>query len=159
MPTNACTSNSERMFRSVAPSAASRGSSTAATTAVSCSFAELPPRKTRRKLFRCELFVRFGGGLLRRDGDLLGRDLARDDGHVDLFGLALAGDENRRARLERATEDEVRERILDHALDRAAQRAGAHRRVVALLDEQLLRLVRQLDRDVVRRHLLTNALP
>ena len=59
---------------------------------------------------------------------------------------------------ERAAEDEVGERILDAALDRAAQRPGAHRRVVALLDEQLLRVVGELDRRLVLRHLLAQAL-
>src|SRR5438309_9737533 len=74
------------------------------------------------------------GRLFRRHGDLFGRYLARDHGHVDLFGLALARDEDRRARLERAAEDEVRERVLDHALDRAAERPCAHRRGIAPLD-------------------------
>src|SRR5205085_1729211 len=55
-------------------------------------------------------------------------------------------------------EHEVRERVLDVALDRTAQRAGAHRRVVALLDEHLLRALGQLDRDLVRAHLLAQAL-
>ena len=35
----------------------------------------------------------------------------------------------------------VRERVLDEALDRPAQRAGAHRRVPALLDQQVLGLL------------------
>ena len=43
-------------------------------------------------------------------------------------------------------------------LDRAAQRPGAHGRVVALLDEQLARVVRQLDDDAVLAHLLADAL-
>src|SRR5919201_3262114 len=88
--------------------------------------------------------------LLRRDRDLLRRDLARDDRDVDLV-LVLAVDEDRRARLELAAEHEVGEGILDVALDRAAQRPGAHRRVVALLDQQLLRLVGQLDGHFVQR--------
>src|SRR5262245_45024133 len=158
MPMNACTVSSAPTFSSVAPSASSSGTSTAATIAVSCSLAALPPRR-RMRLFSGELlFVRLVGGLLRWDGDLLGRDLARDDGHVDLVGVALARHEDRRAPLERAAQDEVGQRVLDHALDRAAQRPGAHRGVVALLDQQLLRLVRQLDRDLVRRHLLADAL-
>ena len=89
--------------------------------------------------------------LLRRDRDLLGRDVGRKDDDVHVLGVALAADEDRRAGLELAAEHEVGERVLDEALDRAAQRPGAHRRVVALLDEQLLRLVRQLDRDLVQR--------
>src|SRR5436305_15288158 len=75
--------------------------------------------------------------LVGRDGDLLGRDLARNDRDVDLV-FVLAVDEDRRAGLERAAEDEVGQRILDETLDRAAQRPGAHRRVVALVDQQLL---------------------
>src|SRR6476619_6636909 len=82
----------------------------------------------------------FGGGvarLFRRDRHLLGRDLARDDGDVDLV-LVLAVDQNRRAGAELTAEHEVRQRVLDEALDRTPQRASAHRRVVALVDEQLL---------------------
>src|SRR5207302_4102035 len=84
--------------------------------------------------------------LLGRHGHLLGRYLARDERDVDLVaGLAVFGpraaDEDRGAGLELASEHEVGQRILDEALDRAAQRPGAHRRVVALVDEQLLRLV------------------
>src|SRR5258706_13528816 len=78
--------------------------------------------------------------LVRGDGHLLRRDLAGDHRDVDLFArlsvlVRLAGDEDRRARLELAAEHVVGERILDVALDRAAQRPGAHRRVVALVDE------------------------
>ena len=69
----------------------------------------------------------------------------------------LPVDEDRRAGLELAAEHEVRERVLDEALDRAAQRPGAHRRVVALVDEQLLRLVGQLDLGLVLGHLLLEA--
>src|SRR5438046_1189280 len=54
--------------------------------------------------------------LLGRDRDLLRRDLARDDRDVDLV-VVLAVDENRRARLELAAEHEVRQRVLDEALD------------------------------------------
>src|SRR5690348_10526042 len=134
IPMNACTLRRARTFSSVAPSASSSGTSTAATIAVSCSLAALPPKR-RMRLFSGELlFVRLVGGLHRRDRDLFGRDLARDDGHVDLVGVGLARDEDRRARLERAAQDEVGQRVLDHALDRAAQRPGAHRGVVALLD-------------------------
>src|SRR5205085_8111168 len=95
-----------------------------------------------------------GRGLLGRHRHLLGRDLARDEGDVDLVArLAVVGarasDEDRRARLELASENEVCERILDVALDRAAQRPRAHRRVVALVDKKLLRIVGELDRDLV----------
>src|SRR5690242_21046625 len=142
MPMNACTVSNERTFSNVAASASSNGTRTAATIAVSCSLAAGLAARRRRRLFLFEdvrVAVAGSHGLLRRDGDLLGRDFARDDGHVDLLGVALASDEDRRARFERAAEDEVGERIFDHALDRAAQRPGAHGGVVALLDEQLLR--------------------
>src|ERR1700749_3525804 len=87
------------------------------------------------------LFARrfcFGGGrgrLLRRHRHLLGRDLARDEGDVHLVARfavlgARAADEDRRARLELPPQHVVGERILDVALDRAAQRPGTHRRVV-----------------------------
>src|SRR5919197_276951 len=95
--------------------------------------------------------------LVRRDRDLLGRDLARNDRDVDLV-LVLAIDEDRRAGAELAPEDEVGQRVLDVALDRAAQRPGAHRRVVALLDEELLRGVRELDRGLVLADLVAQPL-
>jgi AcrR family transcriptional regulator len=116
---------------------------------------DLRLRCSRRKSFA--LFRRLR--LFGRDGHLLGRDLARDEGDVHLVArravlVRLARDEDRRARLELAAEHVVGERVLDVALDRAAQRPGAHCRVVTLVDEQLLRLVGELDRDVVLRHLL-----
>src|SRR6266571_9418043 len=76
--------------------------------------------------------------LVGRDSDLLGCDLAGDHRQVDLV-LVLALDEDRRPRLERAPKHEVGERILDETLDRAAQRPRAHRRVVALVDQQVFR--------------------
>jgi hypothetical protein len=96
--------------------------------------------------------------LLRRNrDDVLGRDLARDDRHVDLVGLALARHEDRGARLDDppSTKSASGSSI---TLDRTAQRPRAHRQVVTLVDEQLLRFVRQLDRDIVDRHLLLHAL-
>src|SRR5688500_17947616 len=68
-------------------------------------------------------------------------------------GLAAVEDE-RRPRRELATEDEVGQRVLEHALDRAAQRPRAHGGVVAGLDEELACVVGQLDQDVVLAHLL-----
>ena len=59
---------------------------------------------------------------------------------------------------ELAAEDEVGERVLDQALDRTAQRSCPHRRVVALLDEQLSGIVGELDDRSVFRHLLADAL-
>src|SRR4051812_21014479 len=99
------------------------------------------------------VFVGRVARLVRRHGDLLRRDLAGDDRDVDLF-VVLAVDQDRGAGLELAAEDEIGERVLDEALDRAAQRPGSHRRVVALVDEQLLRAVGQLDRGVVLAHLV-----
>ena len=48
--------------------------------------------------------------------------------------------------------------VLDQTLDCAAQRPCPHRRVVALLDEELARVVRELDDGAVLGHLLTHAL-
>src|SRR4051794_35634448 len=57
-------------------------------------------------------------------------------GALDQHGPALLG--------ERLLEDEVRQRVLDVALDRAAQRPGAHGRVPALLDQEVLRRLLEL---------------
>jgi hypothetical protein len=84
------------------------------------------------------------------------RSSGRNDLDVDLF-LVLALDDDRRARLHRAAENEVGERVLDQALDRAAQWPGAHRRVVALLDEHFFGLGGQLDRHLVLGHLHAQA--
>src|SRR5437870_1725591 len=81
---------------------------------------------SRLLLFGRRLFaVRRRGRFVGRHRHLLGRDLARDEGDVHVVArLAVVGararDEDRRARLELAPEHEVRERILDIALDRAA---------------------------------------
>jgi hypothetical protein len=48
-----------------------------------------------------------------------------------------------------AAQDLFGERILEHLLDRAAQRTGAVVGVVATLDEEVHRLLRQLERDVL----------
>src|SRR5262245_52588560 len=78
------------------------------------------------------------GRVFRRcgDGDLLALALAAEADR-DLV-VVLAVDDDRHARLQVRAEHEVGERVLDVALDGAAQRSCAHRRVVALLDEQLL---------------------
>src|SRR5207247_7868545 len=65
--------------------------------------------------------------LVRRDGDLLwlGRRAFDDrdfDQRLVRTGLVSAVDHDRRAFLELPAEHEVRERVLDQALDRAAQR-------------------------------------
>src|SRR6266571_2469149 len=70
------------------------------------------------------LFAR-GDRLLGRNGDhVLGPDLAGDDRDVHLgerlaVVRVLAADEDRGTRFERAPEDEVGQRILDHSLDLA----------------------------------------
>src|SRR5215207_213898 len=126
---------------------------------------DVPPRE----LVRVGRLLALGGrlgvvaalvlGLFGWDGDLLGlRRSPREDRDGDLVvGVALPVDQDRRAGGELAAEHEVGERVLDEALDRAPERAGAHRRVVALVDEQLLRLGRQFDAGVVLAHLLAQA--
>src|SRR4051812_38072442 len=64
--------------------------------------------------------------------------LAHRQGHLGVGALRGALDHDGRAGGELRAQDEVRERVLDVALDRAAQGTGAHGRVPALLDEQLL---------------------
>src|SRR5256885_14106357 len=98
MPMNACTVSRERTFSSVAASARSSGTSSAATIAVSCSFPLLPPKR-RTPLLGRELFVRLVGGLHRRGGDPLRRGLARDDGHVGFLPGAPCGERDTSAPL------------------------------------------------------------
>src|SRR4051794_26845559 len=109
--------------------------------------------------------------LVGADPDLLGlrpgrrfllRFLRRDDRQAERLVLLVAGlvagDHHRRPRRHLAlAQDFVGERILDVALDRAAQRAGAHRRVPALLDQQVLGLVGQLELQFVLGHLDADA--
>src|SRR3954447_16758325 len=67
---------------------------------------------------------------------LLGRDdLERDLG---LLALGRAADHDRGPRRQLGPQDEVRERVLDVALDRATQRTRPHRRVPALVDQEVL---------------------
>ncbi len=117
--------------------------------------------RARRRSRLVLLVLRFVR-LVRRHGHRLGGDLALDDPHLDLWlvgpWVGATVDKDRRALGQLATEDEVRKRVLDQALDRAEQRPGAHRRVVALLDEELLRLLRELDRCAVHRHLIAQPL-
>src|SRR5712691_9293819 len=88
-----------------------------------------PLRDAMSPALRGRVFVVLARGerLLRRNRHLLRRHLARNEGDVDLFArlpvlVRLAADEDRRAGLDRAPEYVVRERVLDEALDRAAQR-------------------------------------
>ena len=67
---------------------------------------------------------------------------------LKLRTLAVAADEDRLALLDVAAKDGLGERVLEVVLDRAAQRAGAVLLVVALLDQELLRLGRELERDL-----------
>ncbi len=93
--------------------------------------------------------------LVRRNGHLLGRGspstilMSTSDSPSSPVSSSFRSTTIVDAGVELAAEHEVGERILDEALDRAAQRPGAHRRVEALLDEHVLRRVGQLDRDLV----------
>src|SRR5919106_4021292 len=87
--------------------------------------------------------------LLGADADGLGlllRPLARLD-QLQLQGallvaIRIAVDQHRRPGDDLAVpQDLVGQRVLDVALDRAAQRTGAHRGVEALVGEELLRLL------------------
>src|SRR5205085_8426324 len=98
-----------------------------------------PPEELFGRLLGFGLFAAVLA-LARRHRDLLGLGRrAGDERDVDLV-LVLARDEDGRVRRQRAAEDEVGERILDEALDRPPERPRAHRRVVALLDEEVLRV-------------------
>ena len=65
-------------------------------------------------------------------------------------------DDHGRARRHLGAQDEVGERILDEALDRAPQRPGAHRRIPALLDEQVLGLLGELELELALGHRLAD---
>src|SRR3954468_14010990 len=86
-----------------------------------------------------------------------------DDLDVDL-ALAVVrpadiglGDLDRGARLHLGPQHRVGERVLDVALDRAAQRPGTHGRVESLLDQEVLRVVREVERELALRHRLPDA--
>src|SRR4051794_20047315 len=81
------------------------------------------------------------------DADRLGLLLGRDDLERDLGLLALGrpADHHRAAGHELGAQDEVGQRVLDVALDRAAQRPGAHRRVPPLVDQQVLGILGELE--------------
>ncbi len=90
------------------------------------------------------------GRLERRRGDAL----HRPEHDVVAFGV----DDDRLAGLELLPEDLLRERVLDHALDRPPQRTSAELRVVALLGEQQLGLVRELEVEALPGQLLDDPL-
>ena len=86
-----------------------------------------------------------GGAAFGADADRRLLLLRLDDRQAHLALVVALGrgvDDDGRARRELLAQHEVGERVLDVALDRAAQRARAHRRVPALLDEQVLGLAR-----------------
>src|SRR4051812_1908328 len=62
------------------------------------------------------------------------------------------------ALLELPREQLHRERILDHALDRTLERPRAERRIIAFLGQLLLRLRRELERELAIREKLVEAL-
>src|SRR3954463_12229633 len=74
-------------------------------------------------------------------------------GKEDVAVVALLRDldHHRPARHELALEHEVGQRVLDVALDGPAQRTGAHGRVPALLDEEVLGALRELELQVALR--------
>src|SRR4051794_32790102 len=79
--------------------------------------------------------------------------LRLEDGKHDVAVVALLRDldHHRPARHELALEHEVGQRVLDVALDGPAQRTGAHGRVPALLDEEVLGALRELELQVALR--------
>src|SRR4051794_34080999 len=66
-------------------------------------------------------------------------------------------DPDGRARRQLAAEHEVGQRVLDVTLDRAAERAGAHGRVPALLDQEVLGVLGELELQLALRERLADA--
>src|ERR1700750_1264070 len=83
--------------------------------------------------------------------------LAHRQRHLGIRALRRALDHDRRACPQLAAEDEVRERVLDVALDRPAERAGAHGRVPALLDQEVLGVLGELQLQLALRERLADA--
>src|SRR4051812_11498739 len=83
--------------------------------------------------------------------------LAHRQRHLGVGALRGALDHDGRARRELRPQDEVRQRVLDVALDRATERAGAHGRVPPLLDEQVLGVLGQLQLQLAVRQRLADA--
>ena len=67
---------------------------------------------------------------------------------LEIEDLSVASDHDRLALLHVAAKDGLGERVLEVVLDRAAQRTRAVLLVIALLDEQLLGLNRELEGDL-----------
>src|SRR5436190_1646735 len=87
-------------------------------------------------------------GARATQGGMPSRGLRRLDHRERDLGLLALGrlvDQHRGAGRQLGPQDEVRERILDVALDRPAKRARAHRRVPALLDQEVLGLLGQIE--------------
>src|SRR6478672_1243557 len=93
-----------------------------------------------------------GAGACQLDRRGLGRPLRGpedDPALAFLLRVRLGVDHDRLAGAELLPQDLLRHRVLDQALDGTAQRPGTERRVVALLREEVLGAVRQLDADVL----------
>src|SRR4051794_12840849 len=100
---------------------------------------------------------RRGRGLVLRGLLLAGAhargDLGLDDRqrHLGIVALGGAVHHDRAARRQLRPQDEVRERVLDVALDRPAQRPGAHGRVPALVDQEVLGVLAELELELALR--------
>src|SRR4051812_775423 len=77
--------------------------------------------------------------------------------HLGVRAVRCALDHDGRARRELGPQHEVGQRVLDVALDRPAKRAGAHRWVPALLDEQVLGVLGELELQFALRQRLADA--
>src|SRR4051794_11600735 len=106
---------------------------------------------------------RRGRGLVLRGLLLAGAhargDLGLDDRqrHLGIVALGGAVHHDRAARRQLRPQDEVRERVLDVALDRPAQRPGAHGRVPALVDQEVLGVLAELELELAVRERLADA--
>src|SRR4051812_3508371 len=104
----------------------------------------LRTRSGPRTGVRGPFVVQTKGLTLGRARELHRRRLETLDGAEDDL-VALGVDDDRLARVELLPQDLLRQRVLDVTLDGAAQRPGAQRRVVALLGEQVLRRIGELE--------------
>src|SRR4051812_8826993 len=83
--------------------------------------------------------------------------LAHRQRDLGIRALRRALDHDGRAGRELRPQHEVRERVLDVALDRPAERTGTHGRVPALLDEQVLGVLGELQLQLALRERLADA--